>query len=953
MKTHALLLILTLQLFSQDYTTDLNTLSSLGSLDTVPNIYSTDSYYTAGASTTISAGDYKTIFYDAYDYEGNTTKVYSWVQIPDTASAAAPVPGVIVVHGGGGSALEGSASSWLARGYAVITMGLEGQTDQLASQASEADITTYGTVGAWVKHSYPGPARVGNYNDSGKPLADQWMYHSVVDCILAKNLLASLPFVDSSKIGIVGTSWGGIITSTVMGIDNRFAFAIPIYGHGNLQNNFNFYGYALENRAYYLNVWNPNLRLNNATMPSLWHSWTGDAHFPLNVQAQSYHASPGSRVVSHITNMGHSETAAFRRPNVYTFANSVVNDGEPWIQQTGYSKDGNTVTVTFETDTPLLSATLNYGIGSGFCANFETWGEISADSIAQPDSDTWTITATLPDDTRAWFISAKAMSDDPDLDGNGRSDTYNYLEPYLTVSSDYYEINDLSFTQENLSKAHEAITDTSSIDVSLTLIGPGDLTLSAITFENESHAGALQYTEADLPTLATGLTRLEGGVHVPVTIVQSIPISFDNTVANLNEGESATADLVVSWTEIDGEVKSITTPLTVNAIAAKEVTISTDSNWNENAIEEIDSVTINNDAQVSITDTTQINSLAIDSGALSIANSGTFEVEETFTLTSEGTISINESTFILPSDTLSIDGTMTLNTGSLSLPRVAALTLQGDGNLILNNSSLSSSTNLIIDNHIQLENSSLTTPSQLRIFSGGTLEIIGSNVTSQSQTFWGGSSGLMKFVFDEAGISHHYNTVWGYYAAAHVEVEAGDFGGAAGTYLLLKSNSTGNLSTLSDDNITVSGFDELGYNAVITQNISDAYYVELVLTNDEYGTWCESHSIPTNLRHISADADRDGVPNLVEYATGSSPTLNTDRSVELTETNDAPTFRFRKRKTSSLLYTVETSTDMINWAEDPSLSLDTATHDLEYDQITVPLSVEENAPKFLRLKISL
>ena len=45
----------------------------------------------------------------------------------------------------------------------------------------------------------------------------------------------------------MGISWGGVITSTVIGIDDRFAFAIPTYGCGDLAEVPNQYGKSLGN----------------------------------------------------------------------------------------------------------------------------------------------------------------------------------------------------------------------------------------------------------------------------------------------------------------------------------------------------------------------------------------------------------------------------------------------------------------------------------------------------------------------------------------------------------------------------------------------------------------------------------------------------------------------------------------------------------------------------------
>jgi cephalosporin-C deacetylase-like acetyl esterase len=80
---------------------------------------------------------------------------------------------------------------------------------------------------SWARHAFAGPARDGTFADTKLPLKEQWMYHALADTMLANSLLRSLPEVDASKIGVMGISWGGVITSTVIGLDERFAFGIP------------------------------------------------------------------------------------------------------------------------------------------------------------------------------------------------------------------------------------------------------------------------------------------------------------------------------------------------------------------------------------------------------------------------------------------------------------------------------------------------------------------------------------------------------------------------------------------------------------------------------------------------------------------------------------------------------------------------------------------------------
>ena len=270
-----------------------------------------------------SAENLKAIYFDALDWKGRPTKVFAWLGLPEKRQGK--VPGVVLVHGGGGTAFKEWVKLWNDHGFAAISIAVEGQTDERAAQNSKA----------WKQHAWAGPTRNGIYGDSTEPLKDQWMYHAVADTVLANSLLRSLPEVDADKVGIMGISWGGVITATAMGIDDRFAFAIPTYGCGNLAEAQNQYGRALGRNDLYKQVWDPLLRLKHVKIPVLWFSWPGDQHFPLDKQAASYRAASGPHMVTLIPGMKHGHSPGWTAPDSYAFAKSVVETGAPWCRVVG------------------------------------------------------------------------------------------------------------------------------------------------------------------------------------------------------------------------------------------------------------------------------------------------------------------------------------------------------------------------------------------------------------------------------------------------------------------------------------------------------------------------------------------------------------------------------------------------------------------------------------------
>ncbi len=382
--TATALLLAPLAVFSADeFSAQRGQVLALGSLTNPPAMQ------TAAGFT--STADLKAVYYDALDWKGSPTKVFAWLGLP--ANRTGKVPGIVLVHGGGGTAYKEWVKLWNEHGFAAISIAVEGQTD-IADKN--------GVGGKWQQNRRPGPARNGIYGDSAEPLKDQWMYHAVADTILANSLLRSLPEVDADKVGVMGISWGGVITSTIMGIDDRFAFAIPTYGCGNLAEAGNQYGRALGNNELYKQVWDPMVRIDRAKMPVLWFSWPQDQHFPLDKQAACYRAAPGPHMVTLIPGMHHSHPSGWTPPDSYAFAGSVVRDGKPWCRPIECRVSGGGCQAEFSSSKPLEKAVLISTTDTGVTGS-RKW--IESPAALTREGDAWIASAPLSAGTTAWFIN--------------------------------------------------------------------------------------------------------------------------------------------------------------------------------------------------------------------------------------------------------------------------------------------------------------------------------------------------------------------------------------------------------------------------------------------------------------------------------------------------------------------------------------------------------------------
>ncbi|WP_437224027.1 alpha/beta hydrolase family protein [Planctomicrobium sp. SH661] len=341
----------------------------------------------------------RAVSYDALPYRGQPTRVFAWLGVPEVP-AGQKVPGVVLIHGGGGTAYLEWVKRWNQHGFAAISIAVEGQVDGKIHEGSPPSQQP--------RNEWSGPARGGIFVDGAEPLQDQWIYHAVADTILARLLLASQPGVDPEKIGVCGISWGGVVTSTVIGIDPKFAFAIPIYGCGHLFDAENQWGEALGTNQLYREVWDPMVRMSNARLPVLWLTWLKDGHFPLTCQSATYKAAPGQRMVAVLPDMGHSHTAGWIPEESYAFAREVVKTGGLWGEEVStVVEEGRRISTVFRSKQPLDSAELFLTSETGYTGTRE-WHSIPA-TLTSKDGVT-TVTANIPEKSTACFLNVHAGS---------------------------------------------------------------------------------------------------------------------------------------------------------------------------------------------------------------------------------------------------------------------------------------------------------------------------------------------------------------------------------------------------------------------------------------------------------------------------------------------------------------------------------------------------------------
>ena len=288
---------------------------------------------------------FESLFYEGVEYKGEKTKVFAYFRKPAGDPPKGGWPAVICVHGGGGTAFPDWIQAWNNHGYAAIAMDLEGRLPQ-------------GDYPNRPSHENAGPSRIGIFGDMELPDCEQWFYHAVADVIKAGSLLASMPDINKNKIGMHGISWGGVITCTAIGIDDRLQFAISVYGCGYLHlsecplwsGSFKIMSPAQLEK--YRSTWDPSNYLKKCKIPVLFYNGTNDPHFPMDIVQKSALLIKGHLMLCLPNTNAHGHI--WNQKEIFAFADEITRKGKPFLKFDTPKVNGckASVDVSIESDYP-------------------------------------------------------------------------------------------------------------------------------------------------------------------------------------------------------------------------------------------------------------------------------------------------------------------------------------------------------------------------------------------------------------------------------------------------------------------------------------------------------------------------------------------------------------------------------------------------------------------------
>jgi dienelactone hydrolase len=347
----------------------------------------------------------RTLMYAGEPFAGKPSRVFAVYASPATidenSDPKGPWPGIVLIHGGGGSAFPEWVALWAKRGYAAIAMDLAGNRPDLNAPHNPKKRTRLEDGGPEQGHEAKFPTI--NTDD----LTDDWPYHAVANCIRAHSLLRTLPGVDPDRTAVTGISWGGYTTCIVASVDSRFKAAVPVYGCGFLHHNSTwldeFEKLGPEQTRRWAQLYDPSAYLPSCGVPMFFVNGTNDFAYPLDSYMKSYAATPSAANLRLEVKMPHGHPQGWAPPEIGAFIDSHLLGKSKLPRMTSPVPDGYGAIAQVQ-GAEIVSATIEFTIGREPINALE-WQSIPAD-IAK-GSNSSTVSAPLPRDARLFFFTGK------------------------------------------------------------------------------------------------------------------------------------------------------------------------------------------------------------------------------------------------------------------------------------------------------------------------------------------------------------------------------------------------------------------------------------------------------------------------------------------------------------------------------------------------------------------
>ena len=321
-------------------------------------------------------------------HHGTPSRGHAIVGVPESP---APVPGIVLLHGGGGTAYWAWVEQWVARGYAAIAVDTSWRTPVTGDEHGDP-----------TPHEWSGPAPWDGTFAQPVEGDEQWLVHALQLIDEARRHLAVDDRVDAERIALMGVSWGGFLTCIASAAVPGFACAVSVYGSGFLTDDSMWIGRGSFDQldpaqvAAWSAAWDPSSHLGKTSIPMLFLTGVNDYAYPLISVERSAALVPRAGR-SFLPVLAHSHSDAWVPVESERFVDAMLRDGPPFPRILDEAEDGPRVRARVESD-GLVRAVLLHTTDDGEWEH-RRWEQTPAERRGD------VIESVVPADATAWFLN--------------------------------------------------------------------------------------------------------------------------------------------------------------------------------------------------------------------------------------------------------------------------------------------------------------------------------------------------------------------------------------------------------------------------------------------------------------------------------------------------------------------------------------------------------------------
>lgn len=358
------------------------------------------------------SGPVHSLFYAGENYKGSATEVFAFYASPWTLGRAdagkKKFPGVVLIHGGGGTAFAEWAWLWAKRGYAAIAMDLSGHQPSAPVYDAKTGVPVPGQTAkketrTRLPNGGPDQSHAEKFDTIGGDASDDWPFHAAASVIRAHSLLRSFAEVDAGRTAVTGISWGGYTTCLVASLDDRFKAAVPVYGCGFLHEGESVQKPSIDKlgdrRELWVKTYDPSSLLPRCRVPILFVNGTCDVHYPLDSYQKCFDLVPGPKQMRIQVNMPHGHQSGWAPKEIGLFIDSHCIGGKPLPIPGKPAVEGDHIRLPVKLVTAIKGASLHFTTDTGLRSK-RKW-----QSAPAKIGDGVIIAPRPPAEANTWFIS--------------------------------------------------------------------------------------------------------------------------------------------------------------------------------------------------------------------------------------------------------------------------------------------------------------------------------------------------------------------------------------------------------------------------------------------------------------------------------------------------------------------------------------------------------------------